>query len=1169
INYLLQPELSPGKLFAPEMFREHSEMVAEQKKSLEIKSRETQLLFLRPEAGQLAEIDIVKEDFTLKAEVFAPDGKLMTAQLNKRGGVVKLIWLVETGGTYTLRISSMEPRLTNKYSIAFYSLRDMDISSAKSYVDAMNFFKTGEALFIEQSGDAMQAALTNYRKALSALIELKKYSAAAESASRIGEIYLIFGNSRQSLEFFRKAYDLSQMLPEPERQLTCLNLIGRSAISAGQIEIARQSAQKVIDYYRGQDGNRTPHAYANLNLGEIIYLSGDLKSALDKFNAVIEISGRTGNRSGEFLGYLYRGHVQSDLGYLKEARISYQEALDIARESFDRRNEGLALTALGGNHSFYGEQQSALDNHEKALQLFRQVGDRKNQGVALNGLARVYEELNQPTIAYRYYESSINLYRSIDNIDYEASTLLSMGQLCNFLKRYPEALAHFRRSFELSRILNKRRISLYASSFVAATLMEQKKSQNALHELEKSLRLFQAAGDRRGQIYFLDMLGDIYFADKNLAQASGNYQKSLSLSRQTGERNLEAQAFYKIALAARANGQPDEALKNITQALEIIESLRVQVASEILRISYFAAVNKYYSFYINLLMQLHYSAPDKGYETIAWEAAEKARARTLLENLSRNKVEVSGEVSPELVKEKRELEQLIFSKSNLHANLISEKKTLEEIERSTQEIRELTVKYEKIQNEIKQSDRRLEIASPQTARAADVRSLLQSDPDTCVLQYVLTDEKSYLWVVTDSEIRSYELPPQREIERTAIEFYNLLTTDPSQFNGSDEQMRLNIEELSEKARELREKIFPPAPWAPAQRRVLIVADGILNNIPFDVLFAPNISGEQESSPSPASGAAASDDRRLINKYEIVNLPSISSLLAIRRETAGRRSAPYSVIVLADPVFKSTDSRFSGENRDEEELSNENRKAVFRTDEADKSDVNYLVRLPFTKREGRKILETIPDRQGLLLTGFDAGINALTNPEIKNYQIIHFATHSIVNNEIPELSGIHLSNFKQNRLPANGLLRLQDIYNLNLNSELVILSSCSTSLGKNVEGEGIMSLSRGFMFAGAKSVIASLWKVDDEATAELMKHFYESLARTENSPSKALQIAKLKMAGQRKWRHPYFWAGFVLQGEYKNTITFKTSKAPYTLIAGVLLALVAGASSVVYRFRKRT
>ncbi|HEY0461643.1 MAG TPA: CHAT domain-containing protein [Pyrinomonadaceae bacterium] len=1170
LNYLLQPTLAPQEFFAPEIFREGSGLVAGQEKSLEIKSSQTQLHYFKPEAGQIADIHVVKEDFTLKAEVFAPDGKLVTAQLSKRAGVVKLVCPVETAGIYTLRISSTEPRAANKYSIIFYALSDMDASSGKDYLEAMNFFNIGEELLNEQNADAMQAASTNYQKALNALIKLKKYPEAAEVASRIGEVYLIFGNSRESLEFFQKAYDLSQATSEPERQMNYLNLIGRSAISLGKIEIARQSAQKVVDYYQRQDSIRTQNAYANLNLGEIIYLSGDLKSALEKFNAVIEISKRTGNRSGEFLGYLYVGHVQSDLGYLKEARISYQKSLDIALKSFDRRNEGLALTALGGIHSFYGEQDSAMNSHERALQLFRQIGDRKNQGVALNGLARVYEGLNQPAIAYRYYESSINLYRSIDNADYEASTLLSMGQLCNFLERYPEALIHYRRSFELSRILNKRRILGLASSFIAATLIKQKKTQNALRELEKSLQLFQAAGDRRGQIYFLDMLGDIYFAEKKFPQASENYQKSLLLSRQTGERNLEAQAFYKTALAARTNGQMEEALKNITRALEIIEALRVQVASEILRVSYFAAVNKYYSFYINLLMQLHSSAPGKGYETLALEASEKVRARTLLENISINKIEAPERISPSLVKEKKDLEELILSKSNLHDSLISEERALEEIESSAQEISELTIKYEKVQNEIKQNDQRLAIALPHTAGAAEVKSLLQSDADTCLLEYILTDEKSYLWVVTGSEIRSYELPARHEIEQTAIEFYNLLATDQSQFNGSNEQMRLKIEDVSKKAQELRRQLFPSVSWTPPHRRVLIVADGILNNISFDVLFMQNVSAELESLQSAARSADSSgDDTLLKNKHEIVNLPSISSLLALRRETTRRQSAPYSVIILADPIFESTDSRFSGENREEEELSDENRKAAFRTGAENKSDANYLARLPFTRREGRKILQTIPDRQGLLLTDFDAGMSAVTSAEIKNYQIIHFATHSIVNNEIPELSGIHLSNFKQNRLPVNGLLRLQDIYNLNLNSELVILSSCSTSLGKNVAGEGVMSLSRGFIVAGTKSVIASLWKVDDEATAKLMQHFYESLAQPGNSPSKALQIAKLKMASQKKWQHPYFWAGFVLQGEYKDTITFKTSKASYPLIAGVLLALIVGASLVVYRIRKRT
>ena len=156
---------------------------------------------------------------------------------------------------------------------------------------------------------------------------------------------------------------------------------------------------------------------------------------------------------------------------------------------------------------------------------------------------------------------------------------------------------------------------------------------------------------------------------------------------------------------------------------------------------------------------------------------------------------------------------------------------------------------------------------------------------------------------------------------------------------------------------------------------------------------------------------------------------------------------------------------------------------------------------------------------------------MTNDKLGKYRIVHFATHTLLNNVHPELSGIVLSLVDENGKPQNGFLRLLEIYNLRLSADLVVLSGCQTALGKQVKGEGLIGLTRGFMYAGAARVVVSLWEVNDEATAELMKKFYEAMFKKGMRPAAALRTAQLAMWKSPWWKAPYYWAGFELQGEY--------------------------------------
>ncbi|MCP5113214.1 MAG: CHAT domain-containing protein, partial [bacterium] len=260
-----------------------------------------------------------------------------------------------------------------------------------------------------------------------------------------------------------------------------------------------------------------------------------------------------------------------------------------------------------------------------------------------------------------------------------------------------------------------------------------------------------------------------------------------------------------------------------------------------------------------------------------------------------------------------------------------------------------------------------------------------------------------------------------------------------------------------------------------------------------------------------------DPTPLVVEHELVRLPSASTLAVLREQTAGRKEAENRLAVLADPVFDSDDPRLPEQPASRGPGS---------------SDGTRYPRLPSTRIEAEAIASLAPSGEAMTAIGLNASRALATSEELGRYRIVHFATHSILHHEHPELSGVALSMFDKQGQRQEGLLRLHDIYNLRLPAELVVLSACESYLGKEVRGEGLLGIVRGFMYAGASRVIASLWKVDDLATKELMVRFYRNVFDRGESPAAALRNAQIAMWQNPDWRSPYHWAAFVLQGEWR-------------------------------------
>ncbi len=313
------------------------------------------------------------------------------------------------------------------------------------------------------------------------------------------------------------------------------------------------------------------------------------------------------------------------------------------------------------------------------------------------------------------------------------------------------------------------------------------------------------------------------------------------------------------------------------------------------------------------------------------------------------------------------------------------------------------------------------------------------------------------------------------------------------------------------SKDLSKMLIAPVAEKLSNKRLAIVADGVLQYLPFSALINPK-----------------SEISTLIETNEIVTLPSASVLAQLRANPKLLQENSKTIAIFADPVFDLQDSRIAGNSNKKPSSENTAMVRVLR----DFRFGETLPRLLASRQEARNISSLIAKNKVDIQMDFDASLENVENLKLKDYRILHFATHGLLNSSRPELSGLVFSLYDKDGNKQNGFLSLNDIYNLDLSSELVVLSACQTALGKDIRGEGLIGMSRGFLYAGSKRIVASLWKVDDSATAEFMKRFYANHLQKGLTASKALQQTKIEMKKIKRYQSPYYWSAFTLMGDWK-------------------------------------
>ncbi|MBZ5526097.1 MAG: CHAT domain-containing protein, partial [Acidobacteriia bacterium] len=805
------------------------------------------------------------------------------------------------------------------------------------------------------------------------------------------------------------------------------------------------------------------------------------------------------------------------------------EALAIQEERAPgSRYVAWGLNCLGIIELRRGNFVKAAEYYHQALAILETVAPGSG-GIAslLINLGDIANDRGEPVRAAEYFQQALTIARRTPGGEYRAAACLhNLGNAERARGDVVQAEKYLREALEAKEKLGRDSVFSTTTLVSLGELLWERGDLNeaeilfrrAMVILQKSAPVSLTMGDP------LQDMGELLDQRGDEDQAEKYFREAIAIREQLVPGSTEhAESLASLAMLLRKKGRPDEASKLFAQAIDALEgqTARLGGADEV-RAGFRARHARYYKDYIELLMQ-------QGQPEVAFHVLERSRARTLLETLAAGHVDVRQGVDASLLAQEQLLRAEIADKSSRRIAALSRKRA-EQVAALEPEIASLAAKYREVDGEIRRtSPAYAAITQPRLLTAADVQRLL--DGQTLLLEYSLGEQRSYVWAITPESVKTYELPGRAEIESQARRVYELLTARKRLAKGERALQRearlVKVrDEFWKAAGVLAHMVLGPVSRELKASRLVIVSDGALQYIPFAALPA--------LSPSTPSGRRAP----LAIGHEIVNLPSASTLGELRQAAPGRRHAPRSVAVLADPVFSDQDTRVTkGAQASASTTRDESLAAEHLTRSL--ADMNQnrtapsLSRLPFSREEAKAIMAVTPPGQGMEALDFQASRATATSSALAGYRIVHFATHGLLDSSNPEFSGLVFSMVDEHGARQNGFFGLEDIYNLRLSADLVVLSACETGLGKQVEGEGLMGLTRGLMYAGTPEVVASLWNVEDVATAELMKRFYRGMLVEGLTPPAALRKAQIQMSKQGRWADPYYWAGFVVQGDWKG------------------------------------
>ncbi len=780
------------------------------------------------------------------------------------------------------------------------------------------------------------------------------------------------------------------------------------------------------------------------------------------------------------------------------------QALEIA-QSLNHKTESMKiLNNIAGYHAQQSNYAYALTNYFEALKIATEIHLKDRIPTYSSNLANIYLKFGDFQKSSEYLSEALSAAKEIKDNPKTASILNSMGFLYEEKagiskneRDYLEALKYFKESWNLFEAEGIKDLQIMALNNMGNIHAALEKYPEALNYI----RLAQVRAENRGDEQSLGILltnsGEIQLQLQDYKEAEKQYLQALRIGEKLESPPILQKANFGFAKIYEQQKKYNLAIFHYQEAIKEIEKVRKNLGLDVNQSGYVYSKLDVYEHLLNLYFTLYSQDPDKEYGVEMFLAAEKGKARSFLDKLEESQIDISKNLSDEY--EKRELEITDRISASIKKISKGNNSSSSDMTLIKKELFQAEDDYTILLNQMLME--KVNISKVISPKPFNLNYLQDRylDPETVLIEYSLGEDKSFVFFVSKNIFKIFELPPHAEI-KDSIKIYLRVLRDPSQENYivQKSSQRLYLELFAS-----LDEIMPKD-----VTNLIIIPDGILYYLPFETLVS--------SSKDNLNG-----NDYLISKYAISYMPSASSLLFLSDK---KKNKPYNkeLLLFGAPDYSMQSSSKQGDK--------ENPMAMLY--EIYKNQDYQFLPLTYSKKELMVISDYFPSQKTDIYLNKDASENTIKNLSIGDYKIIHFACHSFLDETFPMRSALVLSldeDFKE-----DGFLKVREIYNFNLNAELVVLSACRTGQGKLEGSDGVLGLPRIFFYAGAKSVISTLWGINDKSTVDFMDYFYQSLSEGK-SKAQALRMAKIKMM-ESTYSHPYYWGAFILNGDYRSTIT---------------------------------
>jgi CHAT domain-containing protein len=976
-------------------------------------------------------------------------------------------WLIPSGaeGPYRLEVRSAEPGAPK----GRFRVRVEELPAER--IEAERLSTEAGLLFTKEDGDARRQALALYKEALAHWQALGRKPDEARALFRLAVLHQNLGERQPMLDRLNQALPLFAELGDRAQEANVLTHLGLALGGLSRHREAIAFYERSLEIWRASK-NRWGEAVNSQNLCLTRLHLSEWREAIRCYEKLLPLLEETGEPKAEAFNGL--GGAHEVLGEPAKAQEYYTRALEGVRALGNKKREAAILNNLAVLSVNQDDLGQALVYYGQALEAFRKLGDREWEARILSNLAGAYLDIGEPQRALDLLQEALPIRQELGDRRGEVATLLLLGSAHERLGDIPAALKPYGQALQIAREMEDRAGEAFALGQLGQGHLRAGDLDRALELLTQAAALHRKLENPAGLATVLQQTGETEARLGQREKALATLREALALRRASADPGAQAETLVSLATVERGLGRLQEAVVLAEEAVGLVESARARVADPGLRASLLASRRQAFDLAVGLRMDL-------GHAEAALALSERARARSLLDLLREARNELREGIPPEL----REREANLAFQLGRNARELRGSPSEEKRAQLQREQAGLLAEAERLEDQIRRSNPRYAALDQPPLDAAAIRGLL--DPDTVLLEYTLGEKRSFLWLVARDRVESFELPGRAEIEAAASRSY--------------EDLRKLEKKDAEAHRELSRLLFGKVADRLHCRRLVIVADGALQYVPFAIL------------PDPEDPAGSVP---LVVGHEIVSLPSASVLDIQRRVLAVRPSAEKAVAILADPIFSASDSRLPKD----------------RAPSSGAAAGERFQRLAGTGREAKAIAGLLAPGQAFLALGARASRATALSGDLAGHRAVHFATHGRIDPQTPRLSFLALSMFDEKGQAQEGSLSLSDVYNLELDADLVVLSGCETALGRDIRGEGLMGLTQGFFYAGAERVMASLWLVEDRATAELMSRFYRGMLKDGLPPAAALRSAQLSIRSDPRWQDPFYWAPFVLQGDWR-------------------------------------